>query len=92
MFVEIHTDQGLTGIGPGLNPALLPAAKAQLVGRDPFDIEEHAARLRYYAGGASLRLAAGKTSLRFGGVGRRGLDGRGIVFGPSAREMVGRPS
>ena len=54
-FVEIHTDQGLTGIGPGLDPDLLPAAKAQLVGKDPFDIEEHAARLRYYVRGLSYR-------------------------------------
>lgn len=58
-FVEIHTDQGLTGIGPGLDPGLLPAAKTQLVGKDPFDIEEHAARLRYYVRGLSYRGSAG---------------------------------
>ena len=58
-FVELRTDQGLTGIGPGVDPALLPAIKQQLLGKDPFDIEEHAARLRYYAAGAAYRGSAG---------------------------------
>ncbi|HET8546366.1 MAG TPA: mandelate racemase/muconate lactonizing enzyme family protein [Bryobacteraceae bacterium] len=53
--LEIRTDQGLTGIGPGIDPALLGAVQKQLVGRDPFDTEQHAARLRYYAAGASYR-------------------------------------
>jgi D-galactarolactone cycloisomerase len=57
-FVEVITDQGLSGIGPAMDPALLPAVKAQLVGRDPFDTEAHAARLRYYASGASYRGSA----------------------------------
>ncbi len=54
-FTEIVTDQGLAGIGPGIDPGLLPAVKAQLVGKDPFDIEVHSARLRYYAGGSPYR-------------------------------------
>lgn len=56
--VEIHTDQGLIGIGPGVDAALLASAKAQLVGKDPFDTEQHQARLRYYAGGVSYRGGA----------------------------------
>ena len=58
-FVEIHTDQGLVGIGPGTEPALLPAAKAQLVGKDPFDMEPHAAALRYYVRGLPYRGSTG---------------------------------
>ncbi len=58
-FVEILTDQGLTGIGPGMDPALLPQVKAHLVGKDPFDTEQHAGRLRYYAQGLSYRGSAG---------------------------------
>lgn len=57
-FTEISTDQGLTGIGPGIAPDLLPAVRAHLAGKDPFQIEEHAARLRYYARGANYRGAA----------------------------------
>ena len=57
-YVEVLTDGGLSGIGPGVDPALLPAAKAQLVGEDPFDTERHLARLRYYAAGSSYRGSA----------------------------------
>jgi L-alanine-DL-glutamate epimerase-like enolase superfamily enzyme len=58
-YTEVHTDQGLVGIGPGMQTDLLAGIKAQLVGKDPFDIEEHAARLRYYASGLPYRGSAG---------------------------------
>ena len=45
-YVEIHTDQGLVGIGPAVDPNLLPAVKSQLVGKDPFEMEGHVAALR----------------------------------------------
>jgi L-alanine-DL-glutamate epimerase-like enolase superfamily enzyme len=51
-IVEIQTDQGLSGIGPGIDPAGLEAAKSQLVGKDPFSVEQLAGPLRYYAGGS----------------------------------------
>ena len=54
-FFEIRTDQGLTGIGPGIDPSLLEAVRGQLVGKDPFDTEQHSARLGYYAQGPSYR-------------------------------------
>lgn len=54
-LLEIRTEQGITGIAPGIDPALLDAVRAQLMGKDPFDTEEHTARLRYYAQGASYR-------------------------------------
>lgn len=57
-YVEVHTDQGMVGIGPGMQPDLLPAVKAQLVGKDPFDTEQHLARLRYYAAGPGYRGSA----------------------------------
>jgi D-galactarolactone cycloisomerase len=47
-FVEVHTDQGLTGIGPAIDANALEPSKAQLIGRDPFDIEQLAGPLRYY--------------------------------------------
>ncbi len=58
-YVEIRTDQGLTGIGPGMQPDLLPAIQAQLIGKDPFDTELHNAHLRYYAAGQPYRGSAG---------------------------------
>lgn len=54
-YVEIQTDQGLTGIGPGIDPSLLDSVREQLLGKDPFDTEQHSARLRYYAQGMPYR-------------------------------------
>ncbi len=56
--LQLRTDQGLSGIAPGIDERLLDTVKAQLLGKDPFNTEEHAARLRYYAGGASYRGGA----------------------------------
>ena len=49
-FLEVHTDQGLVGIGSGIDPAQLPNLKAQLIGRDPFDIQILVANLRGLTG------------------------------------------
>ncbi|MBX3054626.1 MAG: mandelate racemase/muconate lactonizing enzyme family protein [Caldilineaceae bacterium] len=57
--VEIHTDAGLVGIGPGVAPDLLPVLNAKLVGQDPFDTEKHVGVLRYYARGVAYRGATG---------------------------------
>ena len=46
-FVEVHTDQGLIGIGPSVDARLIPSIKVYLLGEDPFDIERHAHVLRY---------------------------------------------
>ena len=57
--VEIHTDQGLTGIGPSVDPVQLPALKAQLVGQDPFNLQFLVANLKDWTGmGTSRRIAA----------------------------------
>jgi D-galactarolactone cycloisomerase len=50
-YLEILTDQGLVGIGPAIDPSLVPIVNEQLAGKDPFDVETHAARLQYYGGG-----------------------------------------
>ena len=39
---EVHTDQGLVGIGPGIPPENIETVKQMLVGQDPFDINQHA--------------------------------------------------
>src|SRR5450631_3339081 len=56
--IEIQTDQGLSGIGPAMDTAFLEAAKSQLIGRDPFNIEQLAGPLRYYAGGSPRTISA----------------------------------
>jgi D-galactarolactone cycloisomerase len=57
--VEVQTDGGLVGIGPGFDPGLLPAVKTHLIGQDPFAVEQHAHTLRYYATGLPYRGVAG---------------------------------
>ena len=56
---EVHTDQGLVGIGPGIPSENLETVKQMLVGKDPFDINQHAKTL--YAPqrrwGASVEIA-----------------------------------
>ncbi len=40
-IVEIHTDQGLVGIGHSISQNALPAIRDYLIGKDPFDTELH---------------------------------------------------
>jgi D-galactarolactone cycloisomerase len=44
-MTEVHTDSGLVGLGPGIPAENLPNVKRLLVGKDPFDINAHAAAL-----------------------------------------------
>lgn len=48
-FTEVHTDAGITGIGPGMHPMLLDGVKQYLVGKSVFGVEDHAVALNYYA-------------------------------------------
>jgi D-galactarolactone cycloisomerase len=54
-IVEVHTDAGLVGIGPAIDPVQLPALKAQLIGQDPFDIQILVANLREVTGMGGAR-------------------------------------
>jgi L-alanine-DL-glutamate epimerase-like enolase superfamily enzyme len=56
---EIHTNEGITGIGPGFAPNLLDVVRRVLLGKDPFDVEQHAKALRYYALGLPYNGATG---------------------------------
>ena len=58
-YVQVHTDAGVVGIGPGCRSALVPAVREQLVGQDPFDIERHSASLGYHAAGMPYEGPAG---------------------------------
>jgi L-alanine-DL-glutamate epimerase-like enolase superfamily enzyme len=56
---EIQTADGVIGIGPGIAPNLLSVVRRILIGADPFDVEQHAAALRYYALGLPYSGATG---------------------------------
>jgi D-arabinonate dehydratase/D-galactarolactone cycloisomerase len=58
-FVEVETDQGLVGIGPTVDEQFIPAIKAYLIGKDPFDVEQHAVSLQYFVHGMPYRGVAG---------------------------------
>jgi D-galactarolactone cycloisomerase len=53
-YLQIHTDQGFIGIGPDMGVGAIESTKAQLVGKDPFNIERLAGPLRYYVGGRAV--------------------------------------
>jgi L-alanine-DL-glutamate epimerase-like enolase superfamily enzyme len=57
-IIEIHTDQGLSGIGPAIDAATLDLCKTQLIGKDPFHVEQMAGPLRYYAGGSPRTISS----------------------------------
>jgi L-alanine-DL-glutamate epimerase-like enolase superfamily enzyme len=57
-IIEIHTDQGLSGIGPAIDAAALELGKAQLIGKDPFNVEQIAGPLRYYVGGSPRTISS----------------------------------
>ena len=57
-FLEVQSDQGVTGIGPPVDESILPAVKNLLISADPFDVDLHAERL-YELRGANNRGSAG---------------------------------
>ena len=54
-YLEVHSDQGLVGIGPDVDPASIPSLKRAFVGKDPFDTERYIAQNRFYTGSGSQR-------------------------------------
>jgi L-alanine-DL-glutamate epimerase-like enolase superfamily enzyme len=58
-FTEVATDEGITGIGPGMAPELVAGAKQVLADRDPFHIEQLYAELKHHVLGAPYRGTAG---------------------------------
>ncbi|NKB34040.1 MAG: hypothetical protein GKR91_13170 [Pseudomonadales bacterium] len=50
---EIFTDQGISGIAPGMNVSGINRMKQLLVGQDPFDNESLSHQMRYTNGAAS---------------------------------------
>jgi len=51
--IEIFTDQGVTGLAPGLSEAGLAQMKRLLIGQEPFDNEARGHQMRYTNGAAS---------------------------------------
>ena len=59
-FVEVLTDEGIAGIGPGVDDRFLPALRKLLVGKNPMEVERLSAMLEYYLpGGTHYQQVAG---------------------------------
>jgi D-galactarolactone cycloisomerase len=57
-IVQVVTDQGLVGFGPGVEPPVLEQIRGSLVGKDPFEIDRHATALRRFGrNGAAAETA-----------------------------------
>ncbi len=54
----IQTDAGLTGIGPGVTPAMLNVARQRLIGADPLDVQRLARQL-FNPGGTFNSIGSG---------------------------------
>lgn len=54
----IHTDAGLTGIGPGVSPAMLGIARERLIGADPLEVQR-LARLLFNPSGTFFPTGGG---------------------------------
>lgn len=51
LITLIHTDAGLTGMGPGVTTTMLSTARERLIGADPLDVQR-LARVLFNSGGA----------------------------------------
>jgi L-alanine-DL-glutamate epimerase-like enolase superfamily enzyme len=58
-FTEVHTSEGIVGIGPGMDASLVPSVLEIVRGEDPFEIEKISQRLRYYVQTLPYRGTAG---------------------------------
>lgn len=58
LITLIQTDAGLTGIGPGVTPAMLAAARQRLIGTDPLDVQG-LSRLLFNPGGTFNSIGSG---------------------------------
>ena len=47
-FIEIETEDGLTGIGPETDDRFLPVLRECLIGKNAFDVEHLSAQLQFY--------------------------------------------
>jgi len=74
--LELRTDQGVTGVGPGIEASSLTALKAFLVGKDPFDTEALGRQMR------ESNAAA---------FNRRSLPGIEIALWDLAGKLAGQP-
>ena len=58
-FTEVHTDAGITGIGPGMHPMFVDPVKEYLVDRSAFAVEDHSAAFNYYVPNLHYQGTAG---------------------------------
>ena len=63
LITLIQTDAGLTGFGPGANPAMLSAARERLIGADPLDMQRLAPPAVQPGRGVQLRRSGANVEI-----------------------------
>ena len=58
-FTEVHTSEGLVGIGPGMEPSIVSSVLEVVNGEDPFEIEKISQRLKYHVSTLPYQGTAG---------------------------------
>ena len=58
-FTEVHTSEGLVGIGPGMEPSIVSSVLEVVNGEDPFEIEKISQRLKYHVSTLPYRGTSG---------------------------------
>jgi len=88
-FIEIETEDGLTGIGPETDDRFLPMLKRCLIGKDAFDVERLSARLRYYLPAGTYYQQVGSVDIALWDlVGKACGEPLHRLFGSSKRTLV----
>ena len=58
-FTEVYTNQGITGIGPGMDLSIVDSVEDLIRGQNPFEIEQITQRLKYYVDTLPYKGTAG---------------------------------
>lgn len=88
-FVEVITDEGISGIGPEIDDRFIPSLEKILLGQDPLQVEELSQKLEYYLpSGSHYQHVAGVDIALWDIVGKAANKPLYILWGGSKDKIV----